>query len=587
MRKTFFSCVFLLSCAGLTIAADQTDVVKDSLGKLQNAKTVSARIAVIDDLGALGAAASPAAELLTKYLAAEDAQVRWHAARALASIGPEAHASARALSDALRDEDPKVRAYSALALGKIGADPKSIIPQLVKAAGDRDEMVRRAAIQSLRLVRATGDELLEVTLNALENSDPQTIVLALQTIAAEGEAALPRLCEALQHPKAAYWACQVIQRMGPKAAPAADCLVQLLDREEPELQMAALMALGEIGKGASDARPKITEMLSSQQPASVRYTATFALAKIGLDPAADKALAENVRNGDDFLKMLSGWALARHHADDSQLVKQGIDLVVAGLKSSDEKLRSASARALRDFEAHRETVIPALVGALKDESAEVAGNAIDGLASLGAPAAQAAAKQLGEKQQRFLAIRVIQRIGKDSAATVPGLLRVLQVAPKDEEDEAFRREVQLALAAIGPAAAPAVPQLIESLSSQDVEIQSSAAYALGKIGPEAAKAAPLLREKTASEEELVKRVSLWALLKILPEDREIRQRAIPLLVQALSSERELARLEAAISLGDLGVKTKPVLAKLQELAEHDESPAVRQAAAESLQRLAK
>jgi HEAT repeat protein len=50
------------------------------------------------------------------------------------------------------------------------------------------------------------------------------------------------------------------------------------------------------------------------------------------------------------------------------------------------------------------------------------------------------------------------------------------------------------LAKAGPAAAPAVPDLIELLKDKDPLVRHLAAYTLGQIGPKAASAIPALQE---------------------------------------------------------------------------------------------
>ena len=46
-----------------------------------------------------------------------------------------------------------------------------------------------------------------LVLKILEQGDAAIIAPALETLAEQGEAALPRLCQALQHDQACYWAC--------------------------------------------------------------------------------------------------------------------------------------------------------------------------------------------------------------------------------------------------------------------------------------------------------------------------------------------------------------------------------------------
>jgi HEAT repeat protein len=78
---------------------------------------------------------------------------------------------------------------------------------------------------------------------------------------------------------------------------------------------------------------------------------------------------------------------------------------------------------------------------------------------------------------------------------------------------------------------------------------------------------------------------VWALLKIQPGNAELTKLAVPLLIKALSDERELVRAEVATSLGELGVAAKDALVPLQKVVAEDSSLMVRAAAAEAVKKL--
>jgi HEAT repeat protein len=77
---------------------------------------------------------------------------------------------------------------------------------------------------------------------------------------------------------------------------------------------------------------------------------------------------------------------------------------------------------------------------------------------------------------------------------------------------------------------------------------------------------------------LLATVAAWAGLKIEPENKQMYEQAIPLLEKALRSERELARLEAAVTLGEIGADASGSLPLLELVAEDDPSSSVRSAA---------
>ena len=145
----------------------------------------------------------------------------------------------------------------------------------------------------------------------------------------------------------------------------------------------------------------------------------------------------------------------------------------------------------------------------------------------------------------------------------------------------------MALAAIGSDAAEAVPALSKLLASDEKEaaLRYAAAYALGRIGPAAAPVAETLRGLAKSDDELMASVAVWALLKIEPDNKAQVAAAVPLLRKALRGKRDLARLEAAAALGDLGGAAASAVPILELVSEDDPLPAVRTAAAAALAKI--
>jgi HEAT repeat protein len=154
-------------------------------------------------------------------------------------------------------------------------------------------------------------------------------------------------------------------------------------------------------------------------------------------------------------------------------------------------------------------------------------------------------------------------------------------------DTQLRGDAAVALAAIGADAAEAVPALEKSVADSAVEdgLRYAAVYALGRIGPGAASAEPLLRQLAASKDELMATVAVWATLKIKPDDSSLFETAVPLLRRALRGDREMARLEAAVALGDIGPAASSAIPMLELVAEDDPVKPVRSAAAAALAKI--
>ena len=172
-------------------------------------------------------------------------------------------------------------------------------------------------------------------------------------------------------------------------------------------------------------------------------------------------------------------------------------------------------------------------------------------------------------------------IGPAAKPALPELTAALADA-----DEACATEAAVALAEIGADAAAAVPELQKFLADGvPAGMRYTAAYALGRIGPAAKAVLPRLLELSTSDDEILATVAVWSALKIEPADAALIDKAIPMLRKALRGDRDMVRLEAAVSLGDIGKAAGSAVPILELVSEEDSVPAVRAAAAEALAKI--
>jgi HEAT repeat protein len=551
MQRLFCFALVMVGC--LTpgfIGAQQVDVPA-LVEQLSSADPSEARSA-LDQLRELGEKSVPAIPALIDLLKSPDSRVAVYAATTLESIGPPAAPAAEALLETVFNDSPAVRRAAIEALQAIGPDPEKM-----------ESMLERILLEG----------------------NPTVIVPALETFAEFGEAAVPRVRALLRRPDLAYWGVVLAGDIGPAAADAVPELIPLLDSPQHELRIKVLIALGEIGPNSAAAVPAIVQRLESDEIVGARYAAAFALGNIGAKTEeANRALVDAARGEEPTLKMLSLWALARINPDQQRVVKYAAETLVAGLAIDDAQVRSVAARALADFGDHAELVAPALVAMLQDADPQVVGNALDALASIGPEVVDRIAGALKNPDLRHYATRLLYRLGPEAAEAVPALTQALQEPVTDANDAAFRVETQMALAAIGPAAAPAVQELIKSLDSDDIDIRGTACYALGKIGAEASNAVGPLRNCLQHLDPTESGPVWWALLQIRPDDREIIQAIAPRLIAALEQPSALVRAEAAAALGNLGEDALPALPRLKQLQE-DPDPAVQEAAGQAVRKL--
>ena len=117
----------------------------------------------------------------------------------------------------------------------------------------------------------------------------------------------------------------------------------------------------------------------------------------------------------------------------------------------------------------------------------------------------------------------------------------------------------LGFQALGPLGTPAVPALVDILTSDSlVEPRMIAAGSLGCIGPGARSAAPALLHATKDTNEWVRNNALCALNGILPDP----QLAIPVLIASLDDPLDMARENAANCLGRYGPRAKAAVPAL-------------------------
>lgn len=519
---------------------------------------------------------------LTKSLGADyPVEVRWRAARALGNFGPPAAPAIGGLIANLKDDDHRVRAYSCFALGRIGDKASEVAAaSLVERVTDVHAVVRRAAIDALIALRPDRKILVPLLAKALEDAEPQIAVAAVQTLVGQGEAVVPALISALENEKAAYWATVALEQLGPRAAPAAPTLTKLVNHSDPEVRLQAIMTLAAIGEAARPAIRPIADRLVNDQLNGVRYAAAYALGKIGVDAQTQESLRQTMRSDNLMLAMVSTWALAQANPKDEQIATHAADLIVAGLKSDDPILQAAAARVLAESKISSDITAPALESALATASPEVVAHAVQAFAALGAKAVPRLTAALENEKLRPYALKVISLIGADAAEAVPALIKVW-----DQSEGDMRAEVQFALAAIGPAAAPAATKLVESLSSNNEQVKYSAMYALGRIGEQARDAAYQdLVQLSNSDDQFTRITAVWAMVRLDPGRPEVAETAVPLLTEALKSEREIVRIEAASTLGELGKLASPALPALKKALE-DPSPAVKEAAQAAIDRI--
>jgi HEAT repeat protein len=356
-------------------------------------------------------------------------------------------------------------------------------------------------------------------------------------------------------------------------------LIKAVSDERPEVRLQAVIALGEIGPAAKPAAATLIKALEDKVQA-IHYAAVFSLGRIG-DASATDAVAKMEKSDDQMLHTLATWTLAKLNPGDKQRMTAAVEHLVGHLGSEDREVAHMSARAIVELDPDPAILRPAMEAAMAKADPATATRIIAAYASLGPKVVPLAIKALSDSdaKRRERALMVLGRLGPDAAPAVPDLIAAFKSG-----DAKQRTEVLFVLGAIGPKAAPAVEPVAEALADSDRDVMLTAGYCLGKIGPEAKSAAPALQKLLASDDKMAKLTAVWALLQIQPGDEALGKKAVPLLADALTHEREFVRIEAAMALGKLGKTAASALPAL-EAAGADHSEAVRDAVAEAIQKI--
>ena len=561
---------------------------------LDDAATPDARVELINQLAALGQQGKEALPRLVNFLADTDSRTRWHAARAIGLIGEDSISAIPALVKLLGDTDPIVVTQAAAAIAMVKADDgrtdtpsqdaavyAAAVQPLMKTAVHGDPRARRAAMNALQRLVPDPATLAPLFCDQLADSEPAVVMPALHTLADMDAAAMPFLLEALKEPKSRYWATVALAEIGPEAAAAVEPLAQLAADGELDERMQATLTLAAIGAPAAAAVPALVTSLECNEEL-LRNAAAFALGKIG-SPAADAPLEKAAADPNPFFAAIAAWGRAQIHPQDAALVTAAVQKLRQGLESDTENVRKASVSGLSDLaeltdEPVRAELVGEFVSLLHDTDVGVGTAAGAALVRLKGVAVDAVRATLADAGTRLKALEVLAAIGPAAQAAVPELAALLADA-----DPMVRSEAAVALASIGAEAAPAVPALEKMLGDDaPMDVRYATAFALGRIGPAAKPAVPRLLELVKSSDEIMATVATWATLKIEPQDATLVDSAIPLLRKALRGANDMARLEAAVALGDIGPRASSAIPILELVSEEDSSRQVRAAAADAL-----
>jgi HEAT repeat protein len=342
-------------------------------------------------LAKAGPAAVPA---LARALADSDYFSRWYAARTLARIGPEARAALPDLGRALGDPAMDVRKEAAEAIVRMG-DPGPAAPRLVAALADPSEPVRALAAEALG---GTGAAVLSEIIKVVEHGGPEAQRAAIEALSRIGPPARPaaavlmgalrdeiarteRQAAAIEnigirdsfmrHHVPEQAVSRALGRMGPAVVPP---LLEMVNSQEYVKAWFACDILGRMGPEAASATPGLVKALREARENGHRVRVALTLGSVGAGSAeAVAALKEGLAAEDDTVRRLSAVALGR---------AGGAAALAEALRDPQPKTRKAAAAALRGMGKDARSATDALRAAARDADPEVAAEAAAALQAI-------------------------------------------------------------------------------------------------------------------------------------------------------------------------------------------------------------
>jgi len=440
----------------------------------------------------------PATESLVGLLRHEHPVVRASAARTLGEIGRPAHRAAPPLQHALTDEYGFVAIEAAVALCRVGESHEAAL-ELIKQAMDAPNRLAQQAIEAIPRLGAAGQPLLALAMHKLTSDNSAARYAALGLLGrmdrreqVQQLAAVSRLLSDTEASIRAR-AAEVLSKLGPDAAPAAEALGQALTVEKNDgVRYRLVEALIALEAAAKPAAPALLPFLSNKSvPLSLRLQLPRLLARA--DPTSQPTVAALITASNDMdltfrLAAINALGLL------DPMPTEALDRLLT-LARSDPRwpIRQAALRALawagpraKPIRGEVEAIAPGSLAELALWRTVILA-AIDGQLASTANAIRAG---LSDKSAavRGAAAEALVLVGP-TVADVPALVKLLKESSSTVKEAAAR-----CLAQLGPAAKEAVPPLTNLLTDGDAGVRLAAIEALAQMGRAAQSAVPKLQD---------------------------------------------------------------------------------------------
>jgi len=370
------------------------------------------------------------------------------------------------------------------------------VPKLVDALTHDDPIIRRAAAHALGQLRSPFDDRLD-----LEAAVPH----------------LERMLETDTDPLARLNAAEALWFItGSKMV--VPVLLKVLSHEDVEVRRFAVGMFGLVELDPNDTMRPLTAALSDSDP-FVRATAAEVLADYGSSAAEALPHLERLLGEDDYTRVVVVHAILCIEPTKTDGL---VPVLTGALRNGDRMVRHRAAQVLGEIPAAGALAINSLIQALDDVEEAVRLVALNALQSLGDAAAPAVPALVGvltgndDILARGMAADALAAIGPAAEKAAPQLLKCLQEPGNDALTTYFRLKVAGALWSISGEADHLLATAVDAIGNPEWWLRGRAAAMWGELGAAGRAAIPLLRKALQDEHQFVRDQAVRSLGKIVP-----------------------------------------------------------------------
>jgi HEAT repeat protein len=349
------------------------------------------------------------------------------------------------------------------------------------------------------------------------------------------------------------------RRTGPTDSQVARLLKQLYSAVKTE-RVAAMKALGNRGTAGKDAVLILIDRLC-RYPADEADLAARVLAQIGAPSVPE--LVKALDDPSPAVRKRALWALGVIGPDAREAIQAISDI----LTDKDATLRSLAAIVLGEMGPQGRPAIPQLVKALRDADPLVRAWAAMALHDIGPETLGylLALVNDGDLGVRLSAVQALPAF-HESSEVAQALLGALK-----DPSRQVRAAAAAGLVQLGPDAQIALPDLVENLKENDLELQTQALTAILAIGsPRDAQFLDVLAG--------VNDQGWWAYPALDKKAQAARKELVKAMMRSLDDPNPMRRLAAVLALGQLGPEAKEAAGRLRKTLQDDPNRAVLAAA---------